>query len=393
VLQGWPLTFGAGVALLVLGILVGRALTLAVDRRKGRGAIGEQPHYLLGLNYLISNQPDLAMVELSQAVRGETDAIEAYLALGNLFREKGQVERAIDIHKSLLHRAHITELGRMQALFSLGLDFKKAGLVDRAERTLLELVRRDPENLSGWHCLGKVYEEMGRWQDAIETQQRIQSLSGATDDRLLASLWTQRGRQAFAEGDHTSALSHFRTALGLDAAYEPARIGAGDCLMETGDTDAALAQWEEALGDDAAWAGDALLRMLAACEGSESLVRLDRLDAACSLVLDRHPRSWRAMWVQARLHHERGEDERSREALTKALFERPGSLTVQRALWQAYAAENLDWAELGGLLDRAGREAKLVDPYVCLRCGFKSTQAFPRCPHCHEWNTLAEEQA
>ncbi len=389
-LQGWPLTFGAGVALLVLGILVGRALTLAFDRRKDRGATGEQPHYLLGLNYLISNQPDLAMVELSQAVRGETDAIEAYLALGNLFREKGQVERAIDIHKSLLHRAHITELGRMQALFSLGLDFKKAGLVDRAERTMLELVRRDPENLSGWHCLGKVYEEMGRWQEAIEIQQRIQSLTGARDSRLLASLWAERGRQAHSDGDHESALSHFRTALRLDGTYEPARIGAGDCLMETGDTDAALAQWEEALGDDAAWAGDALLRMVAACEESGNL---GRLETACSLVLERHPSSWRAMWVQARLHHERGEDESAREALTKALFERPGSLTIQRALWQIFAAENLDWAELGGLLDRASREAKLVDPYVCLRCGFKSTQAFPRCPHCHEWNTLAEEQA
>lgn len=388
-LQGWPLTFGAGVALLVLGILVGRALTLAVDRRKGRGDAGEQPHYLLGLNYLISNQPDLAMVELSQAVRGETDAIEAYLALGNLFREKGQVERAIDIHKSLLHRAHITELGRMQALFSLGLDFKKAGLVDRAERTLLELVRRDPENLSGWHCLGKVYEEMGRWQEAIETQQRIQSLAGARDNRLLASLWTERGRLALAEGDDKSALSYFQTALRLEATYEPARIGAGDCFLKTGDTDAALAQWEAALSDDAAWAGDALLRMLAACEKTGNL---DRLDAACSLVLERHPRSWRAMWVRARVRHERGEDESAREALTKALFERPGSITVQRALWQAYAAENLDWTELGGLLDRASREAKWVDPYVCLRCGFKSTQAFPRCPHCHEWNTLAEEQ-
>ena len=389
-LQGWPLTFGAGVALFVLGILVGRALTLAVDRRKERGASGERPHYLLGLNYLISNQPDLAMAELSQAVRGETDAIEAYLALGNLFREKGQVERAIDIHKSLLHRAQITELGRMQALFSLGLDFKKAGLVDRAERTLLELVRRDPENLSGWHCLGKVYEEMGRWPEAIEIQQRIQSLADARDHRLLASLWTAQGRQALADGNHASALSHFQTALRLDATYEPARIGAGDCLMQEGDTQGALAQWESALGDNAAWAGDALLRMAAACEGTEDL---ERLEAACSSVLERHPSSWRAMSVQASLYRERGEGEHAREALTNALFERPGSLTVQRSLWQTFAEESKDWAEFGNLLDRASREAKLVDPYVCLRCGFKSTQAFPRCPHCHEWNTLAEEQA
>jgi lipopolysaccharide biosynthesis regulator YciM len=390
VLQGWPLTFGAGVALLVLGILVGRALTLARDRRRGRASAEEHPHYLLGLNYLISNQPDLAMAELSQAVRGETDAIEAYLALGNLFREKGQVERAIDIHKSLLHRAHITDLGRMQALFSLGLDFKKAGLVDRAERTLQELVDRDPENLSAWHCLGKVYEEMGRWQEAIDIQLRIQSLAGTRDHRLLAALWTERGRQALADGDHAAALSHFQTALRLDGAYEPAHLGAGDCLMAAGDADAALTQWEGALGADAAWAGDALLRMAAACKDAE---QLERLNTACESVLERHPRSWRALSVKAHLHHLHGEDGEELEALTKALHERPGSLTVQKALWRSFSETGRDWTEFGNLLDRASREAKLVDPYVCLRCGFKSTKTFPRCPHCHEWNTLAEEQA
>jgi lipopolysaccharide biosynthesis regulator YciM len=369
---------------------VGRALALAGDRRKSRAATTEQPHYLLGLNYLISNQPDLAMVELSQAVRGETDAIEAYLALGNLFREKGQVERAIDIHKSLLHRAQITELGRMQALFSLGLDFKKAGLVDRAERTLLELVGRDPENLSAWHCLGKVYEEMGRWQKAIDVQLRIQALTDTRDNRLLASLWTERGMQALADGDHGAALSHLEAAMRLDSGYEPARIGAGDCLMATGETDAALEQYEHAIGDDAAWAGQALFRMADACETDH---HLDRLRTACTSVLERHPRSWRAMSVQAHLHHLQDEDVAEREVLTKALLERPGSLTIQRALWRSFSATGSDWGELGDLLERASREAKLVDPYVCLRCGFKSTQTFPRCPHCHEWNTLAEEQA
>jgi lipopolysaccharide biosynthesis regulator YciM len=119
--------------------------------------------------------------------------VEAYLALGNLFREKGQIERAIDIHKSLLHRPGLSDLGRTQALFSLALDFKSAGLIDRSERTLQDVVNRDPDNLSGWLCLRRVYEEMGRWEEAGETQSRIDKLAGSTDERLLASLWTERG--------------------------------------------------------------------------------------------------------------------------------------------------------------------------------------------------------
>jgi lipopolysaccharide biosynthesis regulator YciM len=130
--------------------------------------------------------------------------------------------------------------------------------------------------------------------------------------------------------------------------------------------------------------------MAAACKDAE---QLERLNTACESVLERHPRSWRALSVKAHLHHLHGEDGEELEALTKALHERPGSLTVQKALWRSFSETGRDWTEFGNLLDRASREAKLVDPYVCLRCGFKSTKTFPRCPHCHEWNTLAEEQA
>ncbi|MFQ5744254.1 MAG: tetratricopeptide repeat protein [Acidobacteriota bacterium] len=389
-LQGWPFTVGAGVALLLLGILLGRAWILLRFFRRERSRYGDHPHYLLGLNYLISNQPDLALVELSKAVRGETDAVEAYLALGNLFREKGQVERAIDIHKSLLHRPNLTELGRLQSLFSLGLDFKKAGLIDRAERTLREVVKRDPHNLSGWHCLRKVYEEMGRWDDAAEIQRKVQSLAGTRDDRMMASLWTERGRAAWGDGDLETALANFTTALELDADYAPAHLGAGDCFAERGEIEAAVRHWQEALSDSPAWATEALSRIAEAGGASDDLALVER---ACAQVLERQPHSWRAQLIKSRLHRRRGDLQQANEALTLALSERPGSLTVQRELWESLRDRDVDSSEFNSLLDRVMKEARLVDPYVCLRCGFKSSEPFARCPHCQEWNTVAEEQA
>lgn len=387
--QGWPLTLGAGVALLILGFLVGRAWVLYRTRSRGGGGYGAHPHYLLGLNYLISNQPDLALVELSQAVRRETDAVEAYLALGNLFREKGQVERAIDVHKSLLHRSNLSEPGRLQALFSLGLDFKKAGLVDRAERTLREVVKRDPRNLSGWHCLRKVYEEMGRWEEAAEIQERIHSLTGSRDERLLAALWSERAREAWEEGERSRALEFYRRALRHDSGYAPALVGAGDCLAHDGDAGAALRNWEQALEDPSPWASEALNRIAEACEENGDL---DRWERACDLALERQPHSWRVRLVQARLRRRRGELEEAREALVEALAERPGSLTVQRALWESLQAEGAGDGAFPSLLEKVAETAQLVDPYVCLRCGFKISQPFARCPHCQEWNTVADER-
>lgn len=388
-MQGWSLTLGAAVALTMLGVLIGRAWVLARLRRADGSQYGDHPHYLLGLNYLISNQPELALVELSKAVRGETDAVEAYLALGNLFREKGQVERAIDIHKSLLHRPGLSELGRTQALFSLALDFKSAGLIDRSERTLHEVVKRDPGNLSGWLCLRRVYEEMGRWEKAAETQQRIDKLAGSSDDLLLASLWAQRGREALQDGDADAAMEFYDRSLQLDPDYAPAHLGAGDCLAEGKSMPQALAHWEKALGSGGAWSIEALERISGAATENDDWQRIGN---ACARVLERQPHSWRAQLVLARMHRRRGNLEAAAEALTRALTEKPGSITVQRELWQVLDQQGAEGNEVGEMFGDVVGHARLIDPYICLECRFKATRPFARCPHCHDWNTVADEQ-
>jgi lipopolysaccharide biosynthesis regulator YciM len=389
-MQGWSLTLGAAAALVMLGILLGRAWTLARQRRGDGAQYGDHPHYLLGLNYLISNQPELALIELSKAVRGETDAVEAYLALGNLFREKGQVERAIDIHKSLLHRPGLSELGRTQALFSLALDFKSAGLIDRSERTLDEVVARDPSNLSGWLCLRRVYEEMGRWQDAAEAQGRIDRLAGSIDTRLLASLWAESGKESYRGGDLTRATEFYRRSLGLDADYAPAHLGLGDCLADQDALPEAMTHWGKALDDGAAWAMEALERIstVAATTGDWTAV-----ESACARVLQRQPHSWRVQLVLAGMHRERGDLDAARQALTKALTEKPGSITVQHELWQVLDEQGTSGSAVGDLFGDVVGQARLVDPYVCLGCGFKASRPFARCPHCHAWNTVADEQS
>ncbi len=388
-MQGWSLTLGAAVALTMLGILIGRAWALARVRRVDGPQYGDHPHYLLGLNYLISNQPDLALVELSKAVRGETDAVEAYLALGNLFREKGQVERAIDIHKSLLHRPGLSELGRTQALFSLALDFKSAGLIDRSERTLHEVVTRDPGNLSGWLCLRRVYEEMGLWEQAAQTQERIDNLAGSRDDLLLASLWTARGTEAEHESKHDEAMNFYQKALQLEPAYAPALLGAGDCLAKKGALSKALSHWDAALNAGGAWTIEALERIGAAATETENW---EVAENACARVLERQPHSWRARLVLAQLRRRQGDLDAAREALTEALTEKPGSITVQRELWQVLDELGASGTKVGEMFGDVVDHARLVDPYICLECRFKASRPFARCPHCHDWNTVADEQ-
>lgn len=388
-MQGdWPLTLGAALALLALGALLGelwaRWRTPQVQSRRP----GARPHYLLGLNFLVSHQPDQAIRELSQAVRHETDALEAYLALGNLLRESGQSERAIDVHRSLLHRPNQSKWEHTQVLFSLAMDFKRAGLIDRADSTFHEVVDAEPENLAALNALQQIAEESGRWEEAQRFHQRIQTVSRGAEPDLGPALQAEWGRALGADDPAASAV-HFQAALDLRPDYAPARIGLAITLLEQGQAEAARDHLEQAIHAGPPWALAAMAALRRTCRalGDEAI-----LEASCKAILERDPRAWRAWLELARLRAERGDFGGAREALRKALSERPGSLAVQRQLWDLLRQQGEGIEQFIVLLDEALDDARLLDPYVCFRCRFKSAELFARCPHCHAWETMGEER-
>ena len=142
-------TFVSVLVALLVGLTIGKAWERYklrggrwIDRRKAR----KSPHYILGLNFLVSNQIDLAIEELSNAAGLDADALEVHMILGNLYREKGQVARAIQVHQALLQRTGLSTIEHAYVLLCLGLDFKRGGFVDRALETFNEVLRLDFDN-------------------------------------------------------------------------------------------------------------------------------------------------------------------------------------------------------------------------------------------------------
>ncbi|NKB87993.1 MAG: tetratricopeptide repeat protein [Acidobacteria bacterium] len=385
---GWPLTLGMALALLAVGALLGdlwarlRAPTPRGATRRGR------PHYLLGLNYLVSHEPDQAIRELSQAVRQETEAVEAYLALGNLYRESGQSERAIDAHKSLLHRPNLSEWERTQVLFCLAMDFKRAGFVDRAERTFREVAEREPDNVACLYGLQQIAEETGQWEEALALQRQIQRASRGTEPNLLAALETEWGRSLLS-ADADRAARHFRTALDIRPDYAPARQGMAQCLMVGERYSEALEHLEQAVLAPTPWSTAALQTLDRLCL---ELGDQAPLAAACETILERDPRAWRAGLYLARVQLSSGDLDVAEATLRRALRERPGSLAVQREVWKVLRQRGGGIEEFAEILEGVLDDTRLMDPFVCLRCGFKSVELFARCLHCHRWNTMAEER-
>src|SRR5439155_2505004 len=113
-----------------------------IDRRRVR----ESPHYILGVNFLVANQIDLAIDDLSRAASLDADGLEVHMILGNLYREIGQVGNSITVHQNLLQRPRLSKLEHAYVLLCLGLHYKHGGFVDRALEAFNEVLPLDPKN-------------------------------------------------------------------------------------------------------------------------------------------------------------------------------------------------------------------------------------------------------
>src|SRR3954463_5367501 len=185
---------------LLIGLVVGKAwerYKLRDGRWIDRRRLRETPHYMLGLNFLVDNQVDQAIDELTQATSvSDTDALEIQMILGNLYRAKGQVGRAINVHQQLLQRPDLTKLEQAYVQLCLALDFRHGGFVDRALEAFQEVVRLDPKNRYALVNLQKLYEEQRQWSDAARIREQINQVASGGEEKdrqILAFLRNQIG--------------------------------------------------------------------------------------------------------------------------------------------------------------------------------------------------------
>ncbi len=220
--------FLAGLVALLVGLAAGKAWERYklqegrwIDRRRAR----ESPHYILGLNSMVAGQLDRAIGELAEAARLQPDALEIEMILGNLYREKGQVGRAITIHQQLLQRPKLTRLEHAYILLCLALDYKRGGFVDRAHEAFSEVLRFEPQNPYALMNLQKLHEEQHQWQQAREVRQRLVAISPEAEQprnrQILAFIENELGRDCVKRGEPSAAVVHFEAALDLDPRNVP----------------------------------------------------------------------------------------------------------------------------------------------------------------------------
>ncbi|MBI3403443.1 MAG: tetratricopeptide repeat protein [Acidobacteria bacterium] len=386
----------AGLLLLLIGLTVGKAWERYklrdgtwIDRRRAR----DSPHYILGLNFLVANQIDQAIEELTRAASLDADALEVHMILGNLYREKGQVGKAITVHQQLLQRPRLSRLEHAHVLLCLGLDYKRGGFVERALEAFTEVLRLDPKNEYALLNLQKLHEEQHQWTEAYDTRRRLSKLTD-TDARpqsqaILAFLENEIGLEAIRRKDYAGAVRRFEAAIDLDARAVPAYLNLGDVRVAQGNEREAAAIWERVIdvAPDRAYLAFDRLEALAVRTGNP-----ERFTRLCRRLIEANAQDWRARFALSRHLAAGGHHREALDLLFAALVQNPHALIIHQAIWHALGELHHPAALVDRYRALTQHAVFYLDPHVCMRCRYRSTELLWQCPHCHDWNTFVEER-
>lgn len=197
-------------------------------------------------------------------LKEDTGTVEAHLTLGNLFRSRGEVDRAIRIHQSLMESASLTYDQRLLAVQQLGRDYMAAGLYDRAEDMFKQLVDETDFRLGALQQLLQIYQATSDWQSAIEVAERLVKLGKEKHRGEIANFWCELALQQMAANDLDKAMALLRKGAAADRTSARVSIMMGRVWMEKGDYAKAVESLERVIDQDKELVGETL-EMLQTC--------------------------------------------------------------------------------------------------------------------------------
>ena len=243
------------------------------------------PEYFKGLNYLLNEEPDKAIDVFIRLLEVNSETVETHLALANLFRRRGETERAIRIHQNLIARPTLTLLQREQALIELGLDYMSAGVLDRAELLFLELLNSTAPPSDAYEHLLNIYQQERQWQKAINIAKKLHSQDPQKKKTEIAQFYCELAEEAL-DNMSQKALVLLKKASKFDSNCVRASLLRADLHIKDGHYNKALKSLNRIEQQDPHYIPEAL-PLLKTCY--QKLDKLPAFDIWLKLVLVRHP--------------------------------------------------------------------------------------------------------
>ncbi|WP_251979013.1 lipopolysaccharide assembly protein LapB [Salinicola avicenniae] len=378
-------------ALLVAAIAIGWWLgRWESGRQRGRrdaprGALPRD--YFVGLNYLLNEQPDRAIETFTQALEVNSDTIETHIALGNLYRSRGEADRAVRIHQNLLARPSLTASQSGQVQLELSRDFLHLGLLDRAERLLLSLQKSnvdDTQKLSARRLLVDLFEREKEWSQALEAAQP-QLVREDSDIRRAAAHWQcELALEHRANSSPSLARKALRQALQIDERCVRANWLLGQLEWDIGQYRDAARYWQRVPEQDESFTAIVLeplqeaYRMLGDDDGWWQFLERQ---------LQQTPQTSVVIMAANTLRARQGSD-LACAFVSDQLRDHPSlrgiDYLMDLYLWDSDPGER-DRLEL--LKQHTTQLLSIRPRHRCQRCGFGAEQLNWQCPRCRSWGT------
>lgn len=372
----------AGVAIVVVLLLI------ALFAQKGRGdaAAGTEKDaaYAHAVGCLIDGKRDEALQHLKEAVRLNPENIHAYIKLGDLLREKGQIDRAIQVHRELTIRRSRGNTMEKELYRSIAKDYLAVGRFDDAKKAAEKSLSFDKKNEEGLEVLARVYESSGDLERAYEVRVEIARRGGAGGERFLAVYKSHIGAKYLASGDRSKAKKNFEGALSIDKQCLPALLYLGDIHYEEGDRKKAGEKWVELARLYPQYAYIVYGRLEKAYYESGTFGDIERV---YENVLRARPHDIPTLLAMAEINQKRGVFDEAMRLVKETLeldpdCRRARQLLVRLRLEKGDAEDALQDVMLFLEESRPGE-----GDFICSDCGHRSKEVLFRCPGCNNWNT------
>ena len=345
--------------------------------------------YFKGLNFLLNEQPDKAIDTFIEIVKLEPETAELHFALGSLFCRRGEIERAIRVHQSLLSRPDLPQEQQEHALFELGQDYLRAGLLDRAEETF-NLMLETQYGVRARRALLEIYQRVKEWQRAIDAAYALQESGAGGRQREIAQFYCELAQEDLVKTQPESALRLLDKALSVNRMNVRANILTGDALLASGDTEGALQAWRQVERQSLPHVVLVAQRLM---DGYHAIGRpQEGFNLLKSYLAEASSIDLLEVMFKNLVELEGGEA--AYQLVRDELWRTPTLIGLDKLLEARLLIARADTLpELAMVKDLVHGYAQKLARYQCGKCGFKARQFYWQCPGCNRWETYSPRRS
>ncbi len=342
-------------------------------------------NYLLGLNFLLNEEPDKAVDVFIKMLEVDSNMVETHLAVGNLFRRRGEVDRAIRIHQNLIARSQLDQAYREQSLYELGQDYLYAGMLDRAERIFLEMVNSKEHAENALTALLDIYQQEKMWEKAIQMAYKLENISKKNMHAVIAHYYCELAEEKKLKKQNGQAQLYLSQALDVDHQCARASLLQAELEISANDYQSALKTLKRIKNQNPQYLSEAI-EAIAHCY--EKLNEEEKLVTYLMQILEEYPRGTIVMKLSEYIRKLKGE--KIAANFVADYVRRYPSLGGINLFINLYLSSTEGRARQDLLILQSLMKKLLADKpdYQCVSCGFSGKAMHWHCPGCKQWNSI-----